>query len=410
MRKGVAGLILGLALVVASVSWASFIMSRTILDPGRSERLADQLFENPDLRAVLADRLSASLARALPAGVEVSDESLDAAADAALDNAGVQSLIRDGIVATHRSALEGNVQPIVLDGQVIGEALRSSLVAANPSLDAVVPATPSASVELPTSGLNILGPLRDFVDQFTVLTGAIALIGGAIALVISSNRPAILRRVSFWAFGASLFWLIVGFGVPRAAELIGPASTALVTAAIDVFFGAMIPPAIAMAAVGAALLGASFLWSGLGGRQPATTTGPSRAPRAAGAQPAVGRMSNISPPVRGQAAGRPGPSQSPDQTIVQPRPQPRTGPGLGTDPNRSSPERPTARPGPGVSTSRTGQIPRVDVDPPDPWAAENRPPEAPLPDDGPRWVEGQGYVDGDGRPNRSVFDDSENGD
>lgn len=405
MRKGVAGLILGLSLVVASVSWAGFIMSRTILDPTRSERLADQLFENPDLRAVLADRLSQSLAGALPDGVEVSDESLDVAADAALDNAAVQSLIRDGIVATHRSALEGDVQPVLLDGQVIGDALRSSLVAANPSLDAVLPATPTASVELPTSGLNLLGTLRDFADQFTLLTGAIALIGGAIALVISSDRPSVLRRVSFWAFGASLFWLIVGFGVPRAAELIGPASTALVTAAIDVFFGAMIPPAIAMAVVGAALFGASFLWSGLGHARPSASSAPSRAPRATGAKPAAGRMSNISPPVRGQTVGRAMPSQNTDHTVVQPRPQPRTGPGLGVDPRRPPAQRPTARPGSGVNASRTGEWPKVTVDPAAPWAAENRPADPPSFDDGPRWVEGQGYVDDEGLPKRSVFDE-----
>ena len=43
---------------MATASWAGFTLSRTILDPGRSERLAEQLLENPQVREALVDRLA----------------------------------------------------------------------------------------------------------------------------------------------------------------------------------------------------------------------------------------------------------------------------------------------------------------------------------------------------------------
>ena len=55
MRRGLASLIIGLSLVVASLSWAGFILSRTVLDPGRSERLAAQLLEHDGVREALAE-------------------------------------------------------------------------------------------------------------------------------------------------------------------------------------------------------------------------------------------------------------------------------------------------------------------------------------------------------------------
>lgn len=369
MRKGFAGLILGLSLVVASISWAGFIMSRTVLDPGRSERLSEQIFDNEELRSVLVTRLADSLGAALPNDVVVPSQTLEAAASLALDNPEVQQLVQDTIVDTHKAALDGNVQPVVIDSSVLSGALRTSLIEANPALEAAIPAIPSASIELPTSGLNFLGTLKGFVDQVTILAALVALAGAVTALVISSDRPSVLRRVAFWAFGASLFWLIVGFGVPYLAALIGPASSALITAAIDVFFGAMIRPALFMGGVGFALLAASLLWASISTRQPARVAQPARTPRGTGAKTTATRIGTASnpPPVEayGQAVQR-GPV---DQTVVQS--QPFVGSAAGAEP-------PTAHPGPSAT-------------PIEPLAS----PAEPQPTKEPIWIEGRGYVDPD---------------
>ncbi len=368
MRKGFAGLILGLSLVVASVSWAGFIMSRTVLDPGRSERLSVQVFENEELRAVLVSRLAESLGDALPGEVVVPSQTLEAAASLALDNPAVQQLVQTAIVDTHKAALEGNAQPVVIDSAILSNALRGSLVQSNPNLETALPQVPSASIELPTTGLNFLGTIKGFVDQVTLLAALAGLAGAATALGITNDRPSILRRVSFWAFGASVFWLIVGFGVPYLAGLIGPASSSLTTAAVDVFFGAMITPAISMGAVGIGLVAASVLWSSLATRNPARVAQPARAPRGAGAKNTATRLGAASATPAVEAHGRPLPSQPVDQTVVQSRPV------AGGD------AAPSARPGP----TAMPVSPEPSFDP----AADRARPE-------PIWIEGRGYVEPD---------------
>lgn len=381
MRRGFAGLILGLSLVVASISWAGFIMSRTVLDPGRSERLAVQVFDNDELRSVLITRLADSLGAAIPGEIVVPDQTLEAAASLALDNPEVQNLVQATIVDTHRQALEGDVQPVVIDSAVISNALRSSLLETNPALEGSIPEIPSTTIELPTSGLNFLGTLKGFVDQVTVLAGLVALAGAVTALVITSDRPSVLRRVAFWAFSASLFWLIVGFGIPRLAGLIGPASSALVTAAIDVFFGAMIRPAIIMGVVGVGLLVASIAWASIADQRPARVAQPSRTPRGQGAKATANRIGTAGAVPTVEGYGRPIPDQPIDQTVVQTRP-------VASQP-------PTAHPGPTASTQPSvppaSQAPRPDVGAP---AGAPTPTPAPEPRE-PVWIEGRGYVDPD---------------
>jgi hypothetical protein len=232
------------------------------------------------------------------------------------------------------------------------------------------------SIQLPTSGLNFLGTLKDFVDQFAILSAAAGLIGAAVALVITSDRPAVLRRVSFWAFGAAAFWLIVGYGMPWVAGQIGPASSAVVTAAIDVFFGAMIPPAFVMAAIGAGLLLLSFVWDGMAVRRPAAVAQPQRVPRRPGPKGTAGRLAGADPaPVRPSGIPRHRPSV--DRTVVQPRPA------MGS-----------ARPG-GTEQSPGAAPPSAAFDP---WAPDMPPPrtdEPPISTGPHRWVEGVGYVDDD---------------
>ncbi len=389
MRKGFAGLILGLSLVVASISWAGFIMSRTVLDPGRSERLAVQVFDNEQLRSVLVTRLADSLGAAIPGDVVVPSQTLEAAAALALDDPQVQAFVQQAIVDTHQQALEGNVQPVVLDSNIISNALRAALVQANPNLDAAIPVLPSATIELPTSGLNFLGTLKGFVDKVTLLAALAALAGGATALVITSDRPSVLRRMAFWAFGASLFWLLVGFGIPYLADLIGPASSALITASIDVFFGAMIRPAIIMGAVGGGLVVASIAWAAVADRRPARVAQPARTPRGQGAINTANRIGTAAPTAPVEGYGRPIPRRPIDQTVVQSAPLIAERPPTAHPGQTASPAFRTA---PGERAQSTPGQPTQGGDRPgaDPWAQAAEPPRR-----DPVWIEGRGYVDPD---------------
>lgn len=274
MRRGLASLIIGLSLIVASLSWASFTLSRTVLDPGRSERLADQLLENPDVRQALVLRMADALEAQIPSEVPVPRGVIEAGAATALDDPRVEELIRDGFVRVHQNALAGVDEPVSIDASALGAAGRDVLVELRPELEPFLPPTPPLEVELPTTGLSWIGSVKNVVDRFTGISALVALIGAVTAFVVAKNRAAVLRRVAFWGYGASAFWLALGYGIPYLAANLSPTSAAIATASADVFFGAMVRPAIIMAVIATALLLLGFLLPALQRRRGATAMQP----------------------------------------------------------------------------------------------------------------------------------------
>jgi hypothetical protein len=377
MRKGLAGLILGLSLIVASVSWSGFVMTRTVLDPSRSERLADQMLDNEVLRSALVGRLSDALGAALPADVPVPRQQLEQAANAALEDERVEKLVRDGIVRVHQNALEGNNEPITIDAAALGAASRASLIEVRPELAAVLPEAPAVEIDLPTGGLSWLGSVRRTVNRFTAVLGLIAAAGALSALLITKDRPGVLRRVSIWAFGAAAFWMVVGYGIPFLAKTLAPSSSAIIAAIVDVFFGAMIPPAIMMAVFGAALLGLSLLWTTMAARQPATLLQPA-GPGGRGHNPSTGAEARPEPRRGGHTSNVRTTSTTPVSRAAHEAPAPV---------RRSSPDQQGPAP-----VDPTQVFAAHSPDPGDNWDAV-----APLPEEPatPTWVEGVGYVKAD---------------
>ncbi len=388
MRRGLAAVVLGLSLVIGSIAWSGFILSRTLLDPERSERLADQMFENPQLRSALAGQLADGLERALGVDAPVDRTQIEAAATLALDDPSVQAVVRDGLVSAHRNALEGESTDTVLDVGVLGESLRSSLVTQRPELDASIPAAPAVEIELPTRGLSFLGTIRSFVLRVTWITGILAIAGALIALIITTNRAAVLRRVSFWAFAAAAFWLLVGYGLPWLMARIAPAASEVSEAAVDVFFGAMIPPAITLAVIGAGLLALSFVWAGAAAATDGRAPRRERAGRAVEPEPTHDPRRTVAAPHHQQTAPTSG-------TVRATRPQ-TTADGTRVMPTQAPVTRPTAHPGTPNPAARPTQ-----ATPPVARPTTGANPIDPTPSPEPRrratrWVEGIGYVDSDG--------------
>lgn len=411
MRRGIAGLILGLSLVVASVAWSGFVLTRTVLDPNRSERLADQVLDNDVLRDALVGRLATSMETVLPAEAAVPRQLLETAATTALDNPEVENLVRSGIVDVHRSALEGDAQPVTIDAAALGSASRQALIDARPELEAFLPAAPELEVELPVGGLSVLGTIRSFVEQATTIGAFIAIIGAATSFAIAKNRPAVLRRVSFWAFGTATFWLVVGFGIPFLAERLAPSSTAVISAFVDVFFGAMIRPGLVMAAFGAACLAGSFFWAAGSATAGARMLQPnvdqprsrSRAPQHSGSVPATSaaprrgvgstqsniRRSAPQPPMNDQQRAAAQAQEQARQRAAQQQAARQAAPPSYTQP-------PAQRPAPSPAPAPN----HAQVDPtrvqPRPLDAEGRPDYSNSPNPlgrAPRWEPGVGYVD-----------------
>lgn len=261
MRRSLSAVVLGLSLFLGSVGWASFTITRTALDPSRSEELADQMFENPELRAALVGVLADRLEDLLPPGVAVSRQQLEVVADRTLDDPAVSLLVRDGLVEIHRKALTGDDTDTVLHATAVGTAARNVLVADRPELDAVLPQAPALRVALPTAGLSFLGPVRTALGQAGLIAGMLAAAGTLLAVAVTRDRPMVLRRVSVWAFGTAAFWLILALGIPRLVSALAPTQGMITGAIATVMFGSMVPGALTLLAAGVAMLCASAAWT-----------------------------------------------------------------------------------------------------------------------------------------------------
>ena len=304
MRRGLASLIMVLSLLVASGSWAGFILTRTVLDPGRSEALADNLLDNTVVRAVIVDLLSDAVESQIPTSVVVPRQTIEVAADEALDDPRVEAVVRDGFVRAHQNALNGVDEPVALDATALGEVGREKVVALRPELNPVLPAAPQLEVDLPTGGLSVLGDLRAQVRRYTIFGALVALFGITISFVMTTRRAKALRRVAYWAFANSFFWLLVGFGLPTILELIAPpSSVSIATAVVDVFLGAMIRPAVIMFGLGVLLLVLSMAWPALARRRPGHLVDQQR--------PAPGALHQPSPILEGYDRAPAGPPPGP---------------------------------------------------------------------------------------------------
>jgi hypothetical protein len=260
MRRSLSALVLGLSLVLASMAWAGFALTRTALDPGRSEELADQVFENQRLRGALVSVLADRLESLLPEGVALPRQLLEDLADRTLDDPAVQMLVRDGLVEVHQKALRGDETDTTLHATAVGTAARNVLVAERPDLESVVPDAPAMRVHLPTAGLSVLGQARDGVESASAVAAALSAAGAMLALLVTRDRPMTLRRLSNWSFGTAAAWLIVAIGVPQLIATLAPNQGVLAGAIASVLFGAVVKPAVSLAVGGCVILLGSMLW------------------------------------------------------------------------------------------------------------------------------------------------------
>ncbi len=273
MRRSLSALVLGFSLFLGSMSWSGFSITHTVLDPGGSEELADQLFESPALRSALVSVMADRIEGLLPEGIAVSREQLELVAGRTLDDPSVQLLVRQGLVQVHQKALRGDSSPTQLHATAVGTAARTVLVAERPELEERVPQAPAIQVELPTAGLSYLGSIRAGLVQASLIFGLVGAAGACIALLVARNRPMVLRRLAYWAFGTAAFWLVISLAIPLAADVLSPRSGVLAGAIASVMFGAMIPGALSLAGLGLALLVGSFVWRQFGRRRGAHMVG-----------------------------------------------------------------------------------------------------------------------------------------
>lgn len=412
IRRSVAGLILGVSLLVGSFAWAGFVSLRTVLDPDRSAEVAEELLDNEEVRLQLIDNIAGAITVAIPAEIPVEDAAVQQAAQAALANPELEALLLTAFADTHAAFLGEGDAPQNLDLTVVATSARDALVQASPSLDAVLPAAPVLNIPLPTEHVPDVSPLRSFLQRVVPIMAVGAIGGAVVALVSTTDRPAILRRAGFWALTTTAVYLLIGLGIPWLLRRTAPDGAEVVAALLTAMLRSVRMPSIVLGVVGAGLLVSSMAWStaSRAGRSDRPrrldreASSPPRSAPAGRASSSVGRpvapgssTSQAYPP--GYALRQSAPSPQAASPGCPPRPatgHPQAGspgpyPDSVADPTSVFADIPPPRESPPRPAGAAADTSAADA-PPRPTVSASTPDVNPNVAFAPRWVEGHGWV------------------
>lgn len=383
LRRAAAGLILGVSLFVASLAWSSFIALRTVLDPARSQQIADDLWEDDAVRGQLADNIATGARALVPDDVQVSEATIQAASRMVLDSPALRSVVNAAFVDTHAALLGEGDLPRAIEVGEISQSVRSALVEVDPFLDEALPAAPDVTIELPTDRIPDASPVRRALQFVVPIFAVIAAVGIAMALLTTTNRPAVLRRAGVWAMTSSAFVLVISWGIPWLARRLAPSQAEVLAAFVDAVLSAAFTPSLVLAGLGLAAVVASFVWKAgqVVRRDDDRMPKPRRAeePEMARAQRG-GATSVMHTPAQPHAppahATVPDPDAAPGPV---PTPAPAPEPVVEVTPPPTAPAPTAAAPGPAASPAPTRESP---------------PPFAAGAGDGlaPKWIPGVGWV------------------
>ncbi len=223
MRRAAASILVTLGLISAGVAWWAYAARYTVLDPARSERIADTLITQPVIQDAVAEGLGNALLQALPPGTPISPEQIERRRPP-----GAGRPAGDGRPEDRRPLLApaprrrlrrpGHARRLP---HRRGRPRRPGWPP-GPNSPHSLPDAPTLSVDLPTQHLPKLGWLPERTRE---LFGLALAAGPHAARPRDAGRrptgPKVLSRAGRWALRAGFFWALFGWGLPYLMTKIG---------------------------------------------------------------------------------------------------------------------------------------------------------------------------------------------
>ena len=386
-RRVIAGLILGPALFIGSFAWSGYLALRSVFDEDRTEKVAEELLSNDEVRAQLAENIGVAISTALPDDVPLTEAQIDAAALRVLDDERVTDLFLLAFGSTHRAFLGQGDAPQSLDLAPVMAVAREQIAVVSPTAAESLPESSEFVVELPTQRIPNARPVKTFLETSVPLMAAVSVVLVSMAFLTTSDRPSVLARAARWALGAAAVYLLFGLGVPAMLRAVAPDQVEVLAALLTAVLRETLVPSITLGIVGVGLLLASWVWPKRSRRSdsapqpaPQPQPQPQRQPAPAQMQPAQRQTPRVSEPMT--PASNPAMPPTVAQPVPMARPTPPPRPAPTAAPSEPTSFRPTL---PTRSSPGDAGMPA--------WTDDSVPVEEAnitwLP---PRWVEGHGWV------------------
>jgi hypothetical protein len=208
--KIAARVLLALGFLAASISYGSWIVSRTVLDPSATRHATRALLNAPPVRASLARELHDALAPRL--GRAVSDRKLDTSIRAAVADPRFVRAFDDAVATLHAAILSDKSGRITLDAHQVTAALRAAIARHDPALAKRVRTLGAVTVSIGRKHVPHIGGVAHGVGRVGSLATALAilLIAGALLLVRDQSMIGrVGRRIAYLAIGPILAFVVI---------------------------------------------------------------------------------------------------------------------------------------------------------------------------------------------------------
>ena len=207
-----ARILLTLGFLAASVSYSSWVLHRTALDPAATRSATHALIAAPSVRSALARQLHDTLAPEL-GRVAAADPKLRTAVNAAVADPRFVGAFADAIAEIHTSILSDHGGPVTLDTRAVTASLRAAMVHHDPALAQKVRTL--GNVRLPLGGdskLPHVGSAVRVVSRVGAIAALLAflLIGAALLLAHDAKMiRRVGRRIALLAIGPTIAFAVL---------------------------------------------------------------------------------------------------------------------------------------------------------------------------------------------------------
>ncbi len=253
-RRASGGLLVGLGLLTATLTWVALSLQLTVLSADRLADSASELLEADQVRNALSGKVEDEIAVYVPAAVGTPQ--LDAATDSTLDDPRFVSAFEQTLIALHEYVFQGRESTLFLDSGAVSSAAVTSLREVDPALATQVPPDARLNVSLADIGeVPELSWVTTLVNTAIVVGAvvALALLAGGVAAAADRTRP--VARIGRWAVVLAVAQLVAALLLPLLfLVIVGGGWLEVGVRTWKAFAAGLVVPAIVLGIVGAGLL------------------------------------------------------------------------------------------------------------------------------------------------------------
>ena len=229
---GAGRVLIHFGMLLATLAFASWWTSHTILDTARTRRATDAVLENANLRHYVAGKIASAVTPAVGTSAvsaatgtahtsnpaRSGGSALETRLDTVLDRRDIRVRLEQFVTDAHRQLIGVGTKPAVLDRGTV----RTLVSAALPALSATDLAKVHAvRFDVPHVGM-LAGARNTLAHRFWLfLVGALVLV--TLAIVTSRDRRTTVKTVGAWLLGISaahlvVLWILPVVVVPRVSH------------------------------------------------------------------------------------------------------------------------------------------------------------------------------------------------